>query len=140
MSLKWNRFRTWFEPAPYPLIKNGEIIYANLDKARITIDHLLSELRKVKINDVQVVALAQWKPDGTISFFLSPQQQALTAEDMQLAKQPFSFPRTIIKEGKIDLSELHQLDKDIAWLENKFSLYNMDVHDNFNEMKVYLYD
>src|SRR6185312_5711881 len=45
-SLKWGTFRKWFEPSPYPLIINGEIIYANLRKARITIDHLLSELRK----------------------------------------------------------------------------------------------
>ena len=32
LSLKWNTFRKWFEPSPYPLIKNGEIIYANLEK------------------------------------------------------------------------------------------------------------
>ena len=147
LSLKWNTFRKWFEPTPYPIIKNGEIIYASLTKARITIDHLLSELRKEKIEDVQKVALAQWEPDGTISFFLSPQQQALTAEDMQLVKKPFSFPRTIIKEGKIDFNELHQLGKDIAWLKNKLSIYNVDVQDillatldNFDEMKIYSYD
>ncbi|WP_438313076.1 DUF421 domain-containing protein [Sporosarcina sp. FA9] len=147
LSLKWNTFRKWFEPTPYPLIKNGEIVYASLAKARITIDHLLSELRKEKIDEVQKVALAQWEPDGTISFFLSPQQQALTAEDMQLVKKPFSFPRTIIKEGKIDVNELLQLGKDIDWLENKLSLYNLDAHDillatldNFDEMKTYLYD
>lgn len=147
LSLKWNTFRKWFEPTPYPLIKNGEIIYANLTKARITIDHLLSELRKEKIEDVQKVALAQWEPDGTISFFLSPQQQALTAEDIQLVKKTFSFSSTIIKEGKINFEELHRLGKDIDWLKNKFSIYNVDVHDillatldNFDEMKIYLYD
>lgn len=147
MNLKWNTFRKWFEPTPYPLIINGEIIYAGLTKARITIDHLLSELRKEKIEDVQKVALAQWEPDGTISFFLSPQQQALTAEDMQLVKKPFSFQRTIIKEGKIDLYELHQLGKDMAWLKNKLLIYNIELHDillatldNFDEMKIYLYD
>lgn len=147
LSLKWNTFRKWFEPTPYPLIENGEIIYANLTKAKITIDHLLSELRKEKIEDAQKVALAQWEPDGTISFFLSPQQQALTAEGMQLVKKPFSFPRVIIKEGKIDFNELHQLGKDLPWLENKFSIYNVDVHDillatldNFDEMYIYLYD
>ena len=147
LSLKWNTFRKWFEPTPYPIIKNGEIIYASLTKARITIDHLLSELRKEKIEDVQKVALAQWEPDGTISFFLSPQQQTVTAEDIQLVKKPFSFQRTIIKEGKVDLYELHQLGKDIAWINNKLSIYNVDLHDvllatldNFDEMKIYLYD
>src|SRR6185312_14359734 len=46
LSLKWKPFRKWFEPTPYPIIINGEIIYSSLAKARITVDHLLSELRK----------------------------------------------------------------------------------------------
>ena len=145
-SLKWDTFRKWFEPSPYPLIINGEIIYANLRKARITIDHLLSELRKEKIEDIHKVAHAQWEPDGTISFFLSPQFQALTPQDMQLVKKPFSFPRIIIKEGKIDFNELHQSGKDNTWLENKFSIFNVKAHDillatidNNDELKIYRY-
>ena len=147
LSLKWDTFRKWFEPTPYPIIINGEIIYVGLTKARITIDHLLSELRKEKIEDVEKVALAQWEPDGTISFFLAPQQQALTAEDMQLVKKPFAFQKTIIKEGKVNLYELHQLGKDMDWLNNKLSIYNVDLQDillatldNFDEMKIYSYD
>lgn len=147
LNLKWNTFRKWFEPAPYPIIQNGKIIYASLKKARITIEHLLSELRKAQIEDVQKVALAQWEPDGTISFFLSPQQQALTAEDVQLVKTPFSFQRTIVKEGVVDLYELHQFNKDMPWLNNKLSIYNVDLQnillatlDNFDELKIYLYE
>ena len=65
---------------------------------------------------------------------------------MQLVKKPFSFPRIIIKEGKIDFNELHQSGKDNAWLENKFSIFNVDAHDillatldNSDDMKIYLY-
>lgn len=146
-SLKWNTFRKWFEPSPYPLILNGEIMYANLRKARITIDHLLSELRKENIEDIHKVAHAQWEPDGTISFFLSPQFQPLTPEDMQLVKKPFSFPRVIIKEGKIDFIELHQTGKDNKWLEHKFSIFNVKARDillatidNNDELKIYRYN
>lgn len=117
ISLKWERFRSWFEPAPFPLINNGEIIYKGLAKARITIEHLLSEARKEKIDEVQKVALALWETDGSISFFLSPQLQPLTPEDMQLVKKPFSFPKVIIKEGKIDVNELNYFGKDQTWLE-----------------------
>jgi len=146
LNLKWNTFRKWFEPSPYPLIVNGQIIYKNLAKARITIDHLLSELRKEKIEAVHQIALAQWEPDGTISFFLSPQLQALTPEDMQLVKKPFSFPVTIIKEGKIDFNALQQTGKDSAWLENKFLIFNVNAQDILlatldgnDDMKIYLY-
>ena len=147
LSLKLDLFRKWIEPSPFPLIKNGEIMYKGLGKARITVDHLLSEARKEKIEEVHKIALALWEPDGTISFFLSPQLQPLTPEDMQLIKKPFSIPKIIIKEGKIDFNELQQSSKDTTWLKNKLIIINVDVHDvllatidSNDDFKVYLYD
>ncbi len=146
-SLKSVLFRKWIEPSPFPLIKNGEIMYKELGKARITLDHLLSEARKEKIEEVDKIALALWETDGTISFFLSPQLQPLTPEDMQLIKTSFSIPRIIIKEGKVDFDELQQSGKDTTWMKNKLVIINVDVHDvllatidNNDNFKVYLYD
>jgi uncharacterized membrane protein YcaP (DUF421 family) len=135
------------DPPPLPIIKNGEIIYKNLAKARISIDFLLSELRKEKIEDIQKVALALWEPDGTISFFLQPQHQALTPADMQLVTKPFAFPRTIIKEGKIDYDELNQIGKDETWLINKIKMTNnaavndilLATIDQKDNLKIFLY-
>lgn len=146
-TLKWGSLRKWMEPSPYPLIKHGEMIYPNLKKARISIDHLLSELRKENIEDVQKVALALWEPDGTISFFLSPQHQALTPTDMQLIMNPFSFPTVVVKEGRVDQESLKNVGKDMDWLQNKFTLYHVQasdillatVDDNDN-LKIYLYE
>lgn len=130
LSLKWGKFRSWLEPSPFPIIKKGKIIYKSLAKARISIDFLLSQLRKEKITDIPKVSLALWEPDGTISFFLNPQHQALTPADMKLLSKPFSFPRTIIKEGKIDLDELAQIGKNEMWLKNIIKItYNVDVND-----------
>ncbi|TQR20719.1 DUF421 domain-containing protein [Psychrobacillus vulpis] len=147
ISLKLEVFKNWLEPSPFPLIKNGEIIYKGLRKARITIDHLLSEARKEKIEEIQKISLALWEPDGTISFFLSPQLQPLTPEDIQVIRKPFSIPKVIIKEGKIDFNELHNTGKDINWLEGKTSLLNVEVHDILiatidlqDEFKIYLYN
>lgn len=145
--LKWGKFRKLIEPSPSPLIKQGEIIFPNLKKARITIDHLLSALRKEQIEDIQKVALATWEPDGTISFFLSPQHQALTPQDMQLVKNQFSYPTVVVKEGKVNLASLKTLGKDSDWLQNKFTLYNVrssevllaTVDDN-DDLKIYLYE
>jgi uncharacterized membrane protein YcaP (DUF421 family) len=147
LSLEWYKFRNWLEPSPFPIIKNGQILYKNLTKARISIDFLLSELRKEKIEDVQKVALALWEPDGTISFFLKSQHQALTPADIQLVTKPFAFPRTIIKEGKIDFSELNQIGKDEMWLKNRIKItYNADINDillatidNNDNIKIFLY-
>lgn len=119
VSLKWVNIRNWLDPAPFPLIKNGQILHKNFKKARITIDFLLSELRKEKIEDVSKVSLALWEPDGSISFFLNPQHRTLTPFDMKLVPEPFTLPHTIIKEGKIDYKKLTKLGKDELWLTNK---------------------
>ncbi|KAB7705994.1 DUF421 domain-containing protein [Bacillus aerolatus] len=122
LSLKWYKLRKWLNPSPFPLIKDGQIIYKKLTKARISLDFLLSQLRKEKITDVKTVALALWEPDGTISIFLDPKHQSVTPADMQLPTAPFSFPRTIIKDGKIDHNELQQAGKNELWLESKLKL------------------
>jgi len=147
VSLRVSLFRKWIEPSPFPLIKNGEIMYKGLGKARITVDHLLSEARKEKIEEVHKITLALWEPDGTISFFLSPQLQPVTPKDLQLITEPFSVPSIIIKEGKIDLDELQKSAKDTTWLKNKLEIMNVDVRDILlatidtnDDFKMYLYN
>jgi len=146
LTLKWKAFRKWSEPTPYPLVQYGEIRYANLRKSRITIDHLLSEARKEKIQEIDEIALALWEPDGTISFFLSPKRQPLTPQDVQLVKKPFSPPSILIREGVIDLMELQRMEKDMEWLQNKFSLHQVSVQDillatidHEENLKIYMY-
>lgn len=147
LTLKWHKLRNWLDPSPFSLIQNGQIIYKNLARAKISLDFLLSQLRKEKITDVQKVALALWEPDGNISVFLDPKHQPVTRSDMQLPTTPFSFPHTIVKDGKIDQSELEKLEKDSLWLENKLkSNYHITVNevllatlDQNEHLKVLLY-
>ncbi|MGE7602297.1 DUF421 domain-containing protein [Peribacillus sp. NPDC097675] len=145
-SLHWVSLRNFFEGSPLPLIENGQVIHKNLVKARISIDMILSELRKANIEDIQKVALSFWEPDGTISFFLLPQYQSVTPADIQLTTKPFSFPITIIKEGKIDSHELNRVGKDEGWLKKNITVYNADVTDILlatidtnGNLKIFLY-
>ncbi|UYT88804.1 DUF421 domain-containing protein [Priestia megaterium] len=128
LSLKWLKFTKFVDPSPFPLIKNGEILYKGLTKARIPIDVLLTELRKKQIHDIQQVALALWESDGTISFFLESQYQTLTPKDMKLMTKSFSLPITIIKDGKVDFEELKQTSKNEDWLENQIrTVHGLDI-------------
>lgn len=147
LSLKWDKFRTWLDPLPFLIIKNGQIIYKNLAKARIPMDVLLSELRKDKIDDIQKIALAIWEPDGKLSTFLHSQHQPLTPSDIQVKTKPFSLPNLIIKEGKINYTELHKRGKDEVWLKKNLELtYKASVSeillatiDIDEKINVYLY-
>ncbi|MDN4634618.1 DUF421 domain-containing protein [Sphingomonas sp. PsM26] len=148
LSLKWLRFTKFIDPSPFPLIRNGKILYKGLTKARIPIDVLLTELRKKQIHDIQQVALALWESDGTISFFLESQYQTLTPKDMKLMTKSFSLPITIIKDGKVDFEELKQTGKEEDWLKNHIrTVYGLEIKnillatmdDNNNKINVFLY-
>ncbi|WP_042347552.1 DUF421 domain-containing protein [Bacillus massiliigorillae] len=130
LSLKWASFRDFIDSRPILLIKNGQIVSANLRKARISVDFLLSELRKQKIEDVQKIALALWEPDGSISSFLYPQHETPTRADLKIVHKPFSLPSVLIKEGKIDYLELNKTKFTEDWLKNIItSTYNVDIRD-----------
>ncbi|MDQ0213993.1 uncharacterized membrane protein YcaP (DUF421 family) [Oikeobacillus pervagus] len=116
LSLRWVAIRKFFDPSPITLVENGKVKYENLMKARITIDLLLSEIRREKIEDLQKIALAIWEPGGKISIFLDPKHLPLTATDLSFAKKPFHLPKIIIKERKIMYDELQKLGKDESWV------------------------
>jgi uncharacterized membrane protein YcaP (DUF421 family) len=145
--LKWPRFRRLLNSKPVILVQNGEILNEGLNKARISIDILLEELREGKVMDVKNVALALWEADGKISFFLDPKYEAVTHESLQIKIEPFDFPRTIIKEGIINCKELKKINRDEDWVVSSLrNLYQTDIKnvllatlDGKGNLKVFLY-
>ncbi|RFU63022.1 DUF421 domain-containing protein [Peribacillus glennii] len=130
LCLKSKMIRSFLDPEPFPLIKDGQLISKNLARAKIPLDFVLSELRKNKVEDVQKISLALWEADGTISFFLHPKHQAVTPMDMNLETKPFVFPRTIIKEGKIEFHALREINKNEMWLKKLVTeRYHADIKD-----------
>lgn len=133
--------------SPITIVQNGEILYNGLKKARISIDILLEELHEKKVEDVKKVALATWEPNGKISVFLHPEYEPITPSQLSIEIEPFSFPRTIIKEGKINSKQLKGLHKDEDWVVSKLeNLYQVEVKnvllatlDNKDNLKVFLY-
>jgi uncharacterized membrane protein YcaP (DUF421 family) len=147
ISLKSSRIEKFLDPAPFALIQDGEINYKGLKKARITIEHLLAELRKEKVADVKKVALALWESDGKISIFLDPKYEGLTPASYRMKIEPFDLPKTIIKEGKIDFQTLKEIKKEEGWLISTLkNSHKTDVHnvllatlDSKNNLQVFLY-
>jgi uncharacterized membrane protein YcaP (DUF421 family) len=116
IGLHWHPLRKFLDPAPIPLVKDGQILYKNLKKARISMDVLFSELRKEKVNDIQKVALALWESNGSITAFLHPQFDAVTQNDLNITPKPFDLPQVIIKEGRINKKELAETGMNEEWL------------------------
>ena len=147
LILKWPWFRSIVTPPPINLVKDGEIMYQGLKKARISIDVLLEELREKKVEDVKKVALAIWEADGKVSVFLDPKYNPITPANYQLATEPFDLPKLIIKDGKLELKELKQINRDEQWIVSKLKTqYQTEVKnvllatiDKKENLKVFLY-
>ncbi|MEH7249811.1 YetF domain-containing protein [Neobacillus niacini] len=145
--LKFPRIRNLITPAPITLVKDGEIIFNGLKKARISIDILLEELREEKVEDVKKVALALWEADGKISVFLDPKYNPITPATYKMKPEPFDLPKTIIKEGTIYSNVLKQMNKDEVWIGDKLeNLYHTNTKnvllatiDQKDNLKVFLY-
>lgn len=147
LTLKSVRFRKFVSPDPLPLVRNGQFLYKYLKKARLSVDYILSEARKEKIDDLKKVSLALWEPDGTISFFVSPYNQTVTRGDLNIITDPFDFPITVVKEGNIEKPVLKQIEKDENWLISALKAnHNVELQDVLlatidkkNELKIFLY-
>lgn len=116
LTLKSGFCRKLFESSPVIVVKHGQIIESGLNQAKLSIESLLSELRKNRIFELKNVALAIWEPGGTVSVFPESQFRPLTPVDMQIQPKPFSLPMIIIKEGKINYETLRKIRKDEQWL------------------------
>jgi uncharacterized membrane protein YcaP (DUF421 family) len=147
ISLKWHAFRMFLDPPAFPLITNGKISYKNLKKARLTIEDLLSELRKQQIEDPEKVAAALFESDGKISCFLKADHQTVTNLDLKLTPAPFDLPVTIIREGSINKIELQRFGKDEKWLvtelktvhKTKVNEILLAIMDQQGSLRVFLY-
>ncbi|GFZ32383.1 DUF421 domain-containing protein [Clostridium zeae] len=145
--LEFPYIRKLINSHPIIVVKDGEIFYEGLKKARISIDVLLEELREAKVEDVKKVALAIWEANGKFSVFLNPKYEPITPLHYQIETAPFNMPRSIIKDGKIDYKELAHIQKDEHWLVSSLeSSYQTKVKnvllatvdDEYN-LKVFLY-
>jgi uncharacterized membrane protein YcaP (DUF421 family) len=71
-AIDWLEFRFPFmerilRPAPLLLIKDGHVLRRHLRQELITIDELMSWLRKENVEDAREVKQAYMEPDGTIT-------------------------------------------------------------------------
>jgi uncharacterized membrane protein YcaP (DUF421 family) len=68
VSYRWPRAERWIEGAPRVLVRDGELIEANMKRDRLTRRELESEMRIAGIARLSDVAWAILEPEGKISF------------------------------------------------------------------------
>ena len=116
LSLKSVRIKRFFDGKPSYLIKRGKIMIRQLEKNRITLGELMSELRQNGAADPGQVDYAVLESNGKISVILKERYSPLTAEDLGIAKAERGLCHTVIADGRTDKETLKLLGKDENWL------------------------
>lgn len=106
ISLKSKTFRDLVDGDPSMLIRDGEIIEAELRKQRYNLDDLFQQLREQKVGSVRDVTYAFLEPSGNLSVF--------TKEDTQPAL-------ALVSDGIVQVRHLMLINKTEEWLYNELN-------------------
>lgn len=83
INMHYSAFEEWTEGRPTLLVKDGEVLKANLRKERVSMIDLHSALRQRQISDVSEVREAWMEPAGGISVF--HKRRPATDSDLEAA-------------------------------------------------------
>lgn len=110
-------FRKFFCGSPVILMENGEILYTNLKKTRVSVTELVEHLRKNGVTDLSTVQYAILETDGSISSLLYPRYEPMTAKDAGKESADLDLPVAVICDGKWMERNLHLSGRSKAWVE-----------------------
>ncbi|MCT2534400.1 DUF421 domain-containing protein [Aquibacillus koreensis] len=87
LQMKIKKFKTLTMGQPILLVRDGEILYDNLKKARIPIDELKMKLRIKKINDISKLESVALEVSGDLSVELKDEYSSVTKKDLEELKK-----------------------------------------------------
>jgi len=108
--------RKILEDEPTFLIKNGQVLEEGLKKVRLTMDGLLTGLRKKGFFYVDQVETAYMETDGTITALAKPAYLNAMQKDVAAIQVSRGTTQAFIIDGQILSSSLHRLGKDMTWV------------------------
>ena len=140
LSLKSRTFRKMVAGKALPLVNKGKIDKTQMNKARITLEELLSAMRCNGVSNVADIDYAFLEPNGTISIITKAQKSPPSADDLKVKVTETGIEHSIIVDGNVSKEELQNMGKDKNWLkktlkENGFTSKNQVFYMGINELE-----
>ena len=102
LLVKFPSIRRLLSGSPTTLIKNGKLNPLQMEKARITADELISELRRNNISDIDEVQYAILEQNGKISVIQKPENRSVSLKDMNIKTENSGLCHIVVENGHID--------------------------------------
>lgn len=116
VCLKSEKVRVILSGKPQILIKNGEFNREEMMHARMNVDDLMEELRKLgyfSLSDIDTVVL---ETEGSLSVVPKSEATPVVTGDFGIKTNQTIIPPIYISDGKIRQSELRRMGKNEKWL------------------------
>ena len=120
-----------FTPRPSFLIKDGKIDQKTLQKNRISIDELISNLRQQSIYDIREVKYAIIEQDGQISVVPKIEYRQPNLKDLKIKSPESGIIHIVIANGKINKHGLSVINKKEEWLSAEISKRGLFISEIF---------
>lgn len=107
------------------LINNGQLLEQGLKKVRLTVDGLLTNLRKKGYFYLDQIEVAVMETDGTISVLAKPPYLPVTQKDIEHIQASRGFAQTFIIDGQVLTKTLEDLGKDMNWVKDVLQTHSI---------------
>ena len=109
-------FKKLFDGVPSIVVCRGKLDQGQLRKNRISLDELLSEMRKKDIYDIADVEYAILEQNGQLSITPRADCEPVTRADLGIKKEETGISHPLVIDGHIHNYNLVLLGKDNKWL------------------------
>lgn len=128
LSIKSEKFKTFFNGKPSVLIDNGELNLKELKALRITINDLMEQLRIGGSPSISDVDYAIMESNGDLSIIQKPGKRSITPDDIALDTDPEIMPAVFISDGVIYSKNVIRSGWDMNKLKSELSAKGITDH------------
>ncbi|MBO5758188.1 MAG: DUF421 domain-containing protein [Clostridia bacterium] len=116
LSLKLPFLRSLLSPKPAIIVHNGRIDRQQMQKARISLDELMCELRQKDVCDLNQVLYAIMESSGKISVIKKSAESPLCASQLGLQVSEPGMMRIVFCDGVYAAKTLRAIGRDKNWV------------------------
>ena len=116
---------------PSVLIRRGKLDQKEMQRIRISLDELISEVRQAGVPSLEDVDYAILEQTGKISILTKKEAQPPTAKDLQLTFADKGLVHVLIEDGTPDRYNLEMMQLDDAWLAQTLAQKGVRTEDVF---------
>lgn len=128
---KSNFLKTVLDGRPSVLISHGKLNQKELERTRISLEELLSQLRQKSVSSIDQVEYAILEQNGQMSVIQKTCERATTLSDMNIQKEETGIAHPLILDGHVSEANLKLANHNRNWLEKQIKAKKLKYSDIF---------